>query len=167
MSLIATLLEGLPDAAGAPCTLTTWLGHADDAPTRAKAAEECRGCPVVNECLLGALERRERYGVWGGIDLETAYRARYYPPRTRTEAECGTKSGYAAHRRRDEETCAECRAAMNAYNSTRRAEKRAAAKAARPAIARTKRMAARAAAQLARDEALEERRQRFLERHTA
>ncbi len=26
----------------------------------------CQGCPVVAECLAGALERREPWGVWGG-----------------------------------------------------------------------------------------------------
>ncbi|MDX6200550.1 MAG: WhiB family transcriptional regulator, redox-sensing transcriptional regulator, partial [Frankiales bacterium] len=31
---------------------------------RAKAL--CVGCPVQTECLEGALERREPWGVWGG-----------------------------------------------------------------------------------------------------
>ncbi len=26
----------------------------------------CGGCPVQTECLAGALERREPWGVWGG-----------------------------------------------------------------------------------------------------
>ncbi|MCW2784500.1 MAG: transcription factor WhiB [Marmoricola sp.] len=26
----------------------------------------CQGCPVRVECLAGALERREPWGVWGG-----------------------------------------------------------------------------------------------------
>jgi len=26
----------------------------------------CAGCPVRTECLAGALERREPWGVWGG-----------------------------------------------------------------------------------------------------
>ncbi len=26
----------------------------------------CAGCPLRNECLSGALDRREPYGVWGG-----------------------------------------------------------------------------------------------------
>jgi WhiB family redox-sensing transcriptional regulator len=26
----------------------------------------CRDCPVRRECLAGALERREPWGVWGG-----------------------------------------------------------------------------------------------------
>lgn len=31
-----------------------------------RAKELCRTCPVMNECLAGALERRELWGVWGG-----------------------------------------------------------------------------------------------------
>lgn len=30
------------------------------------AKELCLGCPVRAECLAGALERREPWGVWGG-----------------------------------------------------------------------------------------------------
>jgi WhiB family transcriptional regulator, redox-sensing transcriptional regulator len=26
----------------------------------------CTGCPLRRECLAGALDRREPYGVWGG-----------------------------------------------------------------------------------------------------
>lgn len=31
----------------------------------------CSGCPVRRECLDGARARGERYGIWGGADLET------------------------------------------------------------------------------------------------
>lgn len=30
------------------------------------AKEHCRECPVLTECLLSAIERREPWGVWGG-----------------------------------------------------------------------------------------------------
>jgi Transcription factor WhiB len=30
----------------------------------------CAACPVSAECLEGARDRGERYGVWGGADLE-------------------------------------------------------------------------------------------------
>lgn len=30
------------------------------------AKQLCRGCPMQAECLAGALERREPWGVWGG-----------------------------------------------------------------------------------------------------
>lgn len=36
-------------------------------PTDIAAAKAlCGGCPVQQECLAGALERREPWGVWGG-----------------------------------------------------------------------------------------------------
>jgi len=33
---------------------------------RAKAV--CAACPVVAECLDDAMQRGERYGIWGGLD---------------------------------------------------------------------------------------------------
>lgn len=30
------------------------------------ARDLCAGCPVLDLCLTGALERREPHGVWGG-----------------------------------------------------------------------------------------------------
>ncbi|GII88226.1 hypothetical protein Ssi03_62160 [Sphaerisporangium siamense] len=32
---------------------------------RAKAI--CAGCPVRRECLIDAVERKEQYGIWGGL----------------------------------------------------------------------------------------------------
>lgn len=31
-----------------------------------RAKDICRRCPVINECLLHALENGERDGIWGG-----------------------------------------------------------------------------------------------------
>jgi WhiB family redox-sensing transcriptional regulator len=31
-----------------------------------QAKHLCTGCPALEECLLGALERGEPHGVWGG-----------------------------------------------------------------------------------------------------
>jgi WhiB family redox-sensing transcriptional regulator len=40
----------------------------------------CQGCPVRAECLAGALERREPWGVWGGeLFLSGAVIARKRP----------------------------------------------------------------------------------------
>lgn len=30
----------------------------------------CSRCPVAYECLSGALERKERFGTWGGVDQD-------------------------------------------------------------------------------------------------
>jgi WhiB family redox-sensing transcriptional regulator len=38
-----------------------------ESPTDVELAKAlCLSCPVVAECLAGALERREPWGVWGG-----------------------------------------------------------------------------------------------------
>lgn len=34
---------------------------------RAKALEFCARCPVRDACLVDALKRRERHGIWGGL----------------------------------------------------------------------------------------------------
>ena len=31
-----------------------------------KAKAICNSCPVINECLEFAVERKERFGIWGG-----------------------------------------------------------------------------------------------------
>ena len=38
-----------------------------EAPSEINVAKAlCAACPVMTECLAGALERREPWGVWGG-----------------------------------------------------------------------------------------------------
>lgn len=133
MDSLASLLRDMPDTPDAPCTRPGWQGHADTATVRREAAKLCEPCPYVHACLIGALERRERFGVWGAVDLEGAYRARYYPPRTRTRPACGTSPGYAAHIRRREPTCGPCRAAVAAKSAKARADRRCAREAAREA----------------------------------
>jgi len=70
-----------------PAGIAGYLGHTPgDWTTRAACAETdpeafypekggstvaakavCAGCPVRAECLAGAVDRRERHGVWGGL----------------------------------------------------------------------------------------------------
>ena len=42
----------------------TWFADTPVGVETAKAL--CRGCPLQRECLAGALERSEPWGVWGG-----------------------------------------------------------------------------------------------------
>lgn len=42
------------------------LWFAESPATLEIAKEHCRACPVLTECLLSAIERREPWGVWGG-----------------------------------------------------------------------------------------------------
>ena len=57
----------------------------------------CGQCPLATECLVGALERREPWGVWGGELFEQGRviprkrprgRPRKYPVPTEQSAEC-------------------------------------------------------------------------------
>ena len=41
----------------------------------AQAVAICCSCPVRTECLRGATERRELYGVWGGLDFNRGHAA--------------------------------------------------------------------------------------------
>jgi len=48
---------------------------ADTALERRPARNLCEGCPVREECLRSALERKEIWGVWGGLDESEIRRA--------------------------------------------------------------------------------------------
>jgi hypothetical protein len=57
----------------------------------AAAKEICTGCPVQPQCLEGALERREPWGVWGGQlffngKVLAQKRKRGRPPKIRPDA---------------------------------------------------------------------------------
>lgn len=54
-----------------------------------RAKEACLPCPLREECLAGALQRREPWGVWGGqsfVDgvIVAHKRGRGRPPKART-----------------------------------------------------------------------------------
>lgn len=49
-----------------PCRIDPELFFADKPEDVEFAKALCRTCPIRIECLTGALERREPWGVWGG-----------------------------------------------------------------------------------------------------
>ncbi|MFD8509637.1 WhiB family transcriptional regulator [Streptomyces antimycoticus] len=53
----------------------------------------CRRCPAVDDCLAEALQRGERFGVWGGL---TAPERRALLRRRREEAKRGAEPAQAA-----------------------------------------------------------------------
>jgi len=83
-------VEEVPRTLAACSTLTgelTRVFFSDDLRDIAAAKRICATCPVVADCLEGALERREPWGVWGGQLLKSGRvvvtkRARGRPPRT-------------------------------------------------------------------------------------
>jgi len=83
----------------------------------AAAKKVCGGCPVKDECLQWALDRDERFGVWGGLSERERRRLHGKPTTKRArQAECGTASGYRAHKRLGEESCEACSEANRTYN---------------------------------------------------
>jgi hypothetical protein len=74
-------------------------------PTDAAGVEEarrvCRGCPLATreECVEGAIDRREQFGVWGGLvaprELETRRRRRF-PRKPTTITPAAAAQGHEA-----------------------------------------------------------------------
>src|SRR3954463_9399422 len=55
------------DEAELPCRRESPELYFAESPSDVELAKAiCQGCPVRAECLAGALERREPWGVWGG-----------------------------------------------------------------------------------------------------
>ncbi|MBA2322732.1 MAG: WhiB family transcriptional regulator [Pseudonocardiales bacterium] len=69
---VGSLLDVAPDAGlDLPCRsgdADLWFAEAPVELERAKAL--CEQCPIQAECLAGALNRGEPWGVWGGEILE-------------------------------------------------------------------------------------------------
>lgn len=72
MSLVATPLdETVETGVDLPCrTYDPDLWFADSPADLEVAKSLCVDCPLRVECLAGALERREPWGVWGGEIFE-------------------------------------------------------------------------------------------------
>jgi WhiB family transcriptional regulator, redox-sensing transcriptional regulator len=49
-----------------PCLTDPDLFFAESPADISRAKELCLGCPAIEACLAGALERGEPWGVWGG-----------------------------------------------------------------------------------------------------
>jgi hypothetical protein len=108
IELTALDLDATPSSPWAVCVLEGGeLWTSSERKHREQAAELCQACPILVECRQAALDRGERWGTWGGRDLETEYRKRE-PRKLRTTAPCGTPSGYKRHLRRREPACEAC-----------------------------------------------------------
>lgn len=65
-----------------------------DSPAELETAKDlCTGCPVMTDCLLSAIERREPWGVWGGQIFERGEviarkRPRGRPPKASSQRSC-------------------------------------------------------------------------------
>lgn len=79
----------------------------------------CSRCEVVNECLQWALDRDERYGVYGGLSAKERARLLRRQPVARGPQPIrhGTEGGYTTHKRRGEDACQAC---LDGYAQARR-----------------------------------------------
>lgn len=82
-----------------------------------QARAVCATCPVQTECLQGALDRNERFGIWGGTSAHERIHLRR-PIQVRTIS-CGTTAGYDKHRRDDTTICNDCENAKSLDNQQR------------------------------------------------
>ncbi len=64
---ISVLAASAVDEADLPCRSQDPELYFAESPTDVELAKAlCQDCPVRADCLAGALERREPWGVWGG-----------------------------------------------------------------------------------------------------
>jgi hypothetical protein len=96
----------------------------DTAAFRHEAMKLCRDCPVIAECLAGAIERREKFAVWGGRDFSHATTRPKLSPPPPKPIKHGTKGGYRMHYRRGVPMCEACRKAESREKVEERRERR-------------------------------------------
>ena len=91
----------MPTYLGALCARwdpELWFSDDPDDINEAKAI--CRGCPALDTCLQGAVDRKEELGVWGA-QLFRKGRPTKWMPRP-PKAPCGTYNAYRRHLRKNE-----------------------------------------------------------------
>jgi len=67
LSVLDASVADRPEEEGLPCRSNDPELFFAESPADVELAKSlCGPCPVRNECLAGALERREPWGVWGG-----------------------------------------------------------------------------------------------------
>lgn len=60
--------------AALPCrTIDPDLWYSNLPTDRRYAAHQCGTCPLLLACRLYALETTQKWGVWGGVDMETTH----------------------------------------------------------------------------------------------
>ena len=64
--VVAGSASALPVGLDLPCVEDPELFFAESPGSVGRAKATCRGCRARIACLIGALERREPWGVWGG-----------------------------------------------------------------------------------------------------
>jgi hypothetical protein len=99
--------------------------------TPANAKSLCGSCPAQTSCLSWALDFRSEAGgriegIWGATTTEQRARIRSGRPLDNRQP-CGTVAGYERHRRANEPSCADCRAANAEASRVKDAKRKGAA----------------------------------------
>jgi WhiB family redox-sensing transcriptional regulator len=67
ISVLDAMVSGGTEADSLPCRANDPELFFAESPADVEAAKAlCRTCPVMEECLVGAIDRHEPWGVWGG-----------------------------------------------------------------------------------------------------
>lgn len=110
--------------------MDTALWFSDNRRDVAVAKRVCAVCPVADDCLRDAREKRETHGIRAGLNVREQRKALPLP---RPQAQCGTDSGYYRHRDSGEDACDDCKKAhaakqrsvkLTPYQHARRNERR-------------------------------------------
>ncbi len=65
--MTTTVLDPVVEDLALPCRVSDPELYFAESPTDVELAKAlCQDCPLRADCLAGALERREPWGVWGG-----------------------------------------------------------------------------------------------------
>lgn len=110
-------LADLPNLDGAACAepwqeAEDWFSN--DERVKADAKAVCKSCQVRLECLDAAIERQERHGIYGGVDMAgnknlDDWRARVLKERKRVAREIELSDLLAENRRASREAWDEIR----------------------------------------------------------
>jgi hypothetical protein len=85
------------------------------------ARDVCLTCPLVIQCATRALQRRESWGIWGGLDMDP--RRPHRPTdrkRHRGDVPHGSMTAWKRHERAREPLCDPCRDARASHTRARR-----------------------------------------------
>lgn len=99
------------------------IWHPERGTSMKEAKGICADCPVRRQCLQHAIDHDERFGIWGGLSERERRRLKAADQTPSDTGLCGTSQGYQRHRYRNEQACAECRAATRLRSRDSRALK--------------------------------------------
>lgn len=110
--------DWVAEAACATSAVPASAWYSEQLGAREQAVMVCLSCPVQSECLDDALDRQERWGIWGGFDATERRKLLGFStwPRNFRGADHGTAARYRAELRAGVTPCEPCSAASRLYH---------------------------------------------------